>query len=119
MEKMGVPSVAVATEAYVDIAHLTAAQRGMPTLRIAFTPHPVWGKTDAQIHDIVFGPAPVTGKPLMKEIVADLTRPLPPEDERSGIFPVSAGPATIPTRSSARAAAVSRIRINTRSSKSL
>jgi hypothetical protein len=95
MEKMGVPSVAMVTEAYVTIAHETAAKDGMPTLRIAFTPHPVWGKTIPQLHALVDGPDPVTGKPLMPEIVGYLTTPLTAEDEKSGIFPVSAGPSHI------------------------
>ena len=95
MERMGVPAVAMVTQAYVDLAHSVAAQRGMPTLRIAFTPHPVWGKTIPQLHALVDGPDPVTGKPLMKEIVGYLTTPLSPEDKKSGLFPVSAGPSTV------------------------
>lgn len=92
MEKMGVPSVPMITEAYVTLAHETAAKGGMPHLRIAFTPHPVWGKTIPQLHALVDGPDPVSGKPLMPEIVRYLTTPLTAEDKKSGLFPVSAGP---------------------------
>jgi hypothetical protein len=94
MEKMGVPAVPIITEAYKDLARSTAAERGMPTLRIAYTVHPVWGKTTAQLRAIVDGSDPLSGKPFMKEIVEDLTTPLTPEDEKSGLQPVSMGPET-------------------------
>jgi hypothetical protein len=92
MEKMGVPSVPIITEAYLDLARSVAAERGMPTLRTVFTPHPIWGKTPAQLRVIVDGPDPVTGKPMMKEISDALTTPLSPEDQKSGLQTVSLGP---------------------------
>jgi hypothetical protein len=91
---MGIPSVPIITRAYVDLAKSTAAQRGMPTLRIVYTPHPVWGKTTEQLKEMVNGPDPVTGKPMMEEIIADLTTPVTPEDEKSGLLPAALGPAT-------------------------
>jgi len=92
MEKMGVPAVPIITEAYKDLAKSTAAQRGMPTLRIAYTVHPVWGKTPEQLRTLVDGSDPVSGKPFMKEIVDDLTTPLAPDDQKSGMQPISMGP---------------------------
>lgn len=94
MEKMGVPAVPIITEAYKDLAKSTAAERGMPTLRIAFTVHPVWGKTPEQLRALVDGSDPISGKPFMKEIIGDLTTPLAPDDEKSGVQPVSMGPET-------------------------
>lgn len=91
---MGIPSVPIITRAYVDLAKSTAAQRGMPTLRIVYTPHPVWGKTTEQLKEMVNGPDPVTGKPMMEEIIADLTTPLTSDDEKSGLLPATLGPAT-------------------------
>jgi hypothetical protein len=94
MEKMGVPSVPVITKAYYDLARSTAAQRGMPTLRIVYTVHPVWGKTNEQLRALIDGSDPVTGKPMMKEIIDALTMPLTPEDQKSGLENISMGPAT-------------------------
>ena len=91
---MGVPSVPVITRAYFDLARSTAAQRGMPTLRIVYTVHPVWGKTAEQLRALLDGPDPVTGKPIMKEIIDALTMPLSAEDEKSGLETVSLGPST-------------------------
>lgn len=94
MEKMGIPSVPLVTRAYEDLAKSTAVQRGMPTLRIVFTVHPIWGKTSAELWAAVNGPDPITGKPMMKEILDDLTAPLSEEDRKSGLLPVPAGPDT-------------------------
>ncbi len=82
------------TEAFVQLATLNAAKRGMPHIRIAYTPHPVAGKTAAQLWQYVEGPDPTTGKPLMKEIVDDLTRPLTAEDTKTGRITPNTGPAT-------------------------
>jgi hypothetical protein len=82
------------TKAFKELVTLNAAKRGMPHERIVFTPHPVWGKTAAQLWAYVEGPDPVTGKPLMKEVVDALTKPLTDEEKKSGMVSVSVGPPT-------------------------
>src|ERR1700733_11125054 len=94
MEKMGVPSVPIITKAYLDLAKSTAAQRGMPTLRIAYTVHPIWGLTGDQVRAFLDTNDPVSNQPFMKEVIAGLTSPLTAEDEKTGLQPVSPGPAT-------------------------
>ena len=91
---MGIPSVPMVTRAFKELAVLNAAKRGMPHDRIAFTPHPVWGKTPEELREYVDGPDPISGKPLMPEIVDYLTVPLSAEESKSGIVEVSTGPAT-------------------------
>ncbi len=91
---MGIPSVPMVTRAFKELAVLNAAKRGMPHDRIAFTPHPVWGKTPEELRAYVDGPDPVSSKPLMPEIVDYLTVPLNAEESKSGIVEVSTGPAT-------------------------
>ena len=49
-EKMGLPSAPIVTIAFKDLAKTNAAKRGMPDERICFTPHPVWGKNDAEMY---------------------------------------------------------------------
>jgi hypothetical protein len=82
------------TIAFKDLALTNAAKRGMPHERICFTPHPVWGKTDAEMYAYLEGNDPVTGKPLMKEVIRALTKPLTAEDKKSGSVTPSVGPAT-------------------------
>ena len=72
------------TIAFKDLALSNAAGRGMPHERICFTPHPVWGKTDEEMYAYLEGNDPVSGKPLMKEVVDSLTRPLTADESKSG-----------------------------------
>src|SRR5579862_11297 len=90
---MGIPAVPMCTRAFVELSKTTAAKRGMPLEPIVFTPHPVWGKTPAELAVMVSGPDPVAGKPIMKEIVDNLTTPLSEAEKKTGIENVSAGPA--------------------------
>jgi hypothetical protein len=65
----------------------------MPHLRFAFVKSPVWGKTAQQLRtDVVEGRDPVTGKPAMQEVVAELTTPLSEEDRTTRTVEQSAGP---------------------------
>jgi hypothetical protein len=58
----------------------------MPALRLAFTFTPVGGKTPEELAEYVAGDDPVTGEPLMAEIVGDLTRPLNEEEQITGTY---------------------------------
>jgi hypothetical protein len=81
---MGIPAAPMVTIAFKDLAKTNAAKRGMPLQRISFTPHPVWGKTDEQMFAYLEGNDPVSGKPLMKEVVDSLTRPLAADESKTG-----------------------------------
>jgi hypothetical protein len=91
---MGIPSVPIVTKAFKELAILNAAKRGMPHERICFTPHPVWGKTADELRVYVDGPDPVSGKPLMKEVIDGLTVPLSDDEKKTGMVSVSVGPPT-------------------------
>src|ERR1017187_6056075 len=91
---MGIPSVPMVTKAFKELAILNAAKRGMPHERICFTPHPVGGKTADGLRVYVDGPDPVSGKPLMKEVVDGLTVPLSDDEKKTGMVSVSVGPPT-------------------------
>jgi hypothetical protein len=81
---MGIPAAPMVTIAFKDLAQSNCAKRGMPLQRIAYTPHPVWGKTDDQMYAYLDGNDPVSGKPLMKEVVDSLTRPLTADELKTG-----------------------------------
>ena len=91
---MGIPTAPMVTIAFKDLALSNAAQRGMPHERICFTPHPVWGKTDAEMYAYLEGNDPVSGKPLMKEVIGALTDPLTEDEKKTGTVPPSVGPPT-------------------------
>jgi hypothetical protein len=67
----------------------------MPGLRIQFFRGPVWAKTADQLRrQIVEGNNPITGKPVMQELVAKLTTPLTDAEKRTGELKRDMGPAT-------------------------
>ena len=94
-EKMGLPSAPMVTIAFKDLAKTNAAKRGMPNERIVFTPHPVWGKSPEEMYAYLEGNDPVTGKPVMKEVIAALTAPLTADDQKTGTVTPSVGAATV------------------------
>ena len=91
---MGFPTAPMVTIAFKNLALSNAAQRGMPHERICFTPHPVWGKTDAEMFAYLEGNDPVSGKPLMKEVTDALTQPLTADESKTGTVTPDIGPAT-------------------------
>ncbi len=57
----------------------------MPGLRISYFRGPVWAKTPEQLKkQIVEGNDPITGKPVMKELVEIFTKPLTAEEKKTG-----------------------------------
>jgi hypothetical protein len=94
IEKMGIPTAPMVTIAFKDLAKTNAAKRGMPDERICFTPHPIWGKSDEQMYAYLEGNDPVTGKPLMKEVIGALTDPLTADEQKTGTVTPSVGAPT-------------------------
>jgi len=67
----------------------------MPGLRIQYFLGPVWAKTNEQLKkQIVEGNNPINGKPVMKELVESLTKPLTAEEKKVGELKRDMGPAT-------------------------
>jgi hypothetical protein len=69
MERRGVPSVLIATDAFADLARTVAVTLGLPAARIAVVPHPLGtvGAADvakmaeavaARVADLVTAPDP-------------------------------------------------------------
>jgi len=67
----------------------------MPGLRIQYFRGPVWAKTNEQLKkQIVEGNNPITGRPVMQELVEKLTKPLTAEEKKTGDLKPPQGPAT-------------------------
>jgi len=67
----------------------------MPGIRIQYILGPIWGKTAEQLRkNTVLGNNPLTGKPILDEIVAKLTSPLTAEEKKTGEIKRSRGPET-------------------------
>jgi len=74
--RYGVPTVALHTDKFDRVVRSVAEVNGMPGLRQAFVPQPVMGKTAAELRAYVDGTDPITGRPVMQELLEGLTRPL-------------------------------------------
>ena len=82
--KYQVPTVALHTQMFHRLTQSVARMNGAPRMRQVYLPHPVMGKTAAELRGYIDGNDPVTGRPVMQEVVEGLTRPLGEED-RSGV----------------------------------
>jgi hypothetical protein len=68
-----VPTVALHTDIFKRLVESVVRARGMPDAQYAYVPQPVMGKTPEQLMDYIEGQDPVTGKPVLQEIIEGLT----------------------------------------------
>jgi hypothetical protein len=60
----------------------------MPHQRFTFVPHPIAGMPASICREYLQGNDPITGKPVMSEIVEALTEPLSEEEQKTGIIEI-------------------------------
>ncbi len=82
----GVPTVAIHTDRFEKAVRQTAFARGMPHLRQVYVPQPVMGKSPRELRAYVDGDDPITGRPVMEEVIAALVTPLGEEETRKVSF---------------------------------
>ncbi len=61
-------------------------KKGMPNHRFTFVPHPITGTSAELCRKYLEGNDPVTGKPVLQEIIDALTVPLSSEDKKTGFI---------------------------------
>src|SRR3954452_8011164 len=74
--KYGVPTVALHTDKFDRVVQSVTKMAGMPDAPRAFVPQPVMGKTAAELKAYVYGKDPITGRPVMQEVIAGLVTAL-------------------------------------------
>src|SRR5262247_1434324 len=84
--KYGVPTVAMHTDKFDRVVRSVATVSGMPGLRQVFVPQPIMGKTTGELRAYVDGLDPITGRPVMQEVVEGLTRPVEEADRGPLVF---------------------------------
>ena len=72
--------MAVHADAFVRLVDSVTRVNGMPTVRRAYVPTPVAGKSAAELRSDISGLDPVTERPFVSELVDGLTRPLSDDD---------------------------------------
>ena len=80
LEQGGVPTVAVHTQAFARLVKSVTKVNGMPTARQAFVPHPVVGRSAADLRAYIEGSDPVNKRPFVQVVIEGLTGPFTDED---------------------------------------
>jgi len=71
--RYGVPTVALHTDKFDRVVRSVTKMAGLPQAARAFVPQPVMGKTADQLKAYVYGKDPISGRPVMQEIIEALT----------------------------------------------
>jgi hypothetical protein len=71
--KYGVPAVALHTDKFDKVVRAVTRMAGLADAPAVFVPQPVMGKSAAELHDYVYGKDPITGRPVMQEVIEALT----------------------------------------------
>jgi hypothetical protein len=80
LETAGVPTVAVHTHVFARLVQSVARANGMPTVRQAFVPQPVVGRSPAELRAYIDGADPIQKCSFVESIIGGLTRPLDEKD---------------------------------------
>ncbi len=72
----GVPTVALHTDIFANVVNSVTRVKGLPEAPRAYVPQPVMGKSAAELKAYVHGEDPVTGRPVMQEVIEGLTQGL-------------------------------------------
>ena len=86
LEQDGIPTIPVSTHVFARLARATSLAAGMPTIRNAFVPQPVVGRTPSELRGYIEGIDPVSKRPFMQEVLEGLTGPLTDEDLKGATF---------------------------------
>src|SRR5882724_9551931 len=73
--RYGVPTVAMHTDKFDKVVRSVAEVNGMPDLAQVFVPQPIMGRSAAQLRAYVDGKDPISGRPVMQEVIEGLTHP--------------------------------------------
>lgn len=74
------------TMRFQELVTTISYKKGIPNMRITYTPHPITDRPADLCRKYVAGNDPITGKLMLDEIYASLTRPLSAEDSKAGFL---------------------------------
>jgi hypothetical protein len=83
---MGVPAIPIVTQRFQELATTTSYKKGIPRLRTIYVPHPITDRPADLCAKYVRAKDPLTGKPILDEILAGLSGPLSAEDKKTGFM---------------------------------
>lgn len=83
---MGIPAVPMITMRFKELVTTISYKKGIPNMRITYTPHPITDRPADLCRKYVAGNDPISGQPMLAQIHAALTRPLSAEDSKAGFL---------------------------------
>lgn len=84
------------TRRFQELVTTIAYKKGIPNMRITFTPHPITDRPAELCRKYVAGNDPISGKPMLEQIYDSLTRKLSAEDAKSGYLKRDPRPRLLP-----------------------
>ncbi len=84
------------TQRFQELVTTIAYKKGIPHMRITYTPHPITDRPAELCRKYVAGNDPLTGRPMLEEIYDSLTRPLSAEDAKGGFLKREPRPRLLP-----------------------
>jgi len=84
LEKLGVPAVPLICEIFPELEKRVAYLKGMPEMRMTFIPYKVIGASESACLKILDGKDPVSGKPVIEEMINILTKPPTAKESETG-----------------------------------
>ncbi|NLV30249.1 MAG: hypothetical protein GXY47_03760 [Acidobacteria bacterium] len=84
---MGVPAVPIITARFKELVTTISYKKGIPNMRITYTPHPITDRPAELCRQYIAGNDPNSGQPMLGQIYAGLSRPLSAEDGKAGFLP--------------------------------
>ncbi|MBN2059357.1 MAG: hypothetical protein JW882_02975, partial [Deltaproteobacteria bacterium] len=85
LERMGIPTAPVQGRVFEGLVKMYARLVGMPHHRQVFVPHPISRVPSAICREYIEGKDPVTGIPVIDEIIDALTKPLSEEEKKTKV----------------------------------
>jgi len=85
IEKRGIPTVGVVTQVFEPLAKMYAKLVGRPLFPVVYVPQPVKLVPASKCREYTEGNDPVTGRPVVKEIIEGLTKPLTAAQKRTAL----------------------------------
>jgi len=86
LEQLGVPTAPVITEAFPELTKTFAYKKGIPELRFTFVPHPFANRPIDVYRKYLEGNDPISGRPVIKEIIEALTKPVADAEKKTELI---------------------------------
>jgi hypothetical protein len=83
---MGIPTAPISTVYFKDPVKIAVFAKGMSNIRFTFTPHPMAYISTEDGRKNILSNDPVSGKPIIDEIIQALTRPVSDEEREQKII---------------------------------